>query len=203
MANFGIAGLDWQERVNWDRLRTYRTERARERMKAHGLGAMLLMYDENMRYVTSTLTPGWNRLKPGLRYAMLCGRRTRADRLRAGRHRHPASSATARGFPRRTCATHTRGSRARPDRRSAQQVDEVHQRHRAGTEDAGVEGKPLGVDFIDINMIKAFEEARHHLDRRHDPDDGGAGDQEPRRAEGVADRRLDLRRAALRVHRSS
>ena len=42
-------------------------------MKEHGLGAMLLMYDENVRYVTSTLTPGWNRLKPGLRYALLCG----------------------------------------------------------------------------------------------------------------------------------
>ena len=73
MANFGIAGLDWQQRVNWERLRNYRLERARERMKAHGLGAMLLMYDENVRYVTGTLTPGWNRLKPGLRYAMLCG----------------------------------------------------------------------------------------------------------------------------------
>ena len=73
MANVGAVGLDWQERVNWDRLRKYRLERARERMKAHGLGAMLLMYDENVRYVTSTLTPGWNRLKPGLRYALLCG----------------------------------------------------------------------------------------------------------------------------------
>ncbi len=41
-ANFGIAGLDWQQRVNWDRLRKYRTERAREMMKKHGLGAMLL-----------------------------------------------------------------------------------------------------------------------------------------------------------------
>ena len=29
-ANFGIAGLDWQQRVNWDRLRKYRTERARD-----------------------------------------------------------------------------------------------------------------------------------------------------------------------------
>src|SRR5262245_43143812 len=72
-ANFGIAGLDWQQRVNWDRLRKYRTERAREMMKKHGLGAMLCMYDENVRYLTGTLTPGWNRLKPGLRYAMLCG----------------------------------------------------------------------------------------------------------------------------------
>ena len=73
MANVGMVGLDWQERINWDRLRKHRLARARERMKAHGLGAMLLMYDENVRYVTSTLTPGWNRLKPGLRYALLCG----------------------------------------------------------------------------------------------------------------------------------
>jgi Xaa-Pro dipeptidase len=72
-ANFGIVGLDWQQRVNWDRLKNYRTERAREHMKKHGLGAMLCMYDENVRYLTGTLTPGWNRLKPGLRYALLCG----------------------------------------------------------------------------------------------------------------------------------
>src|SRR5215467_3252467 len=72
-ANFGIAGMDWQQRVNWDRLREYRIERARSMMKKHGLGAMLCMYDENVRYITGTLTPGWNRLKPGLRYAMLCG----------------------------------------------------------------------------------------------------------------------------------
>src|SRR5260221_14455514 len=71
MANAGMVGLDWQQRINWDRLRKYRLERARARMKAAGLGAMLLMYDENMRYVSSTLTPGWNRLKPGLRYVVL------------------------------------------------------------------------------------------------------------------------------------
>ena len=73
MANFGTVGLDWQQRINWERLRTYRLERARDHMKAAGLSALVLMYDENIRYVTSTLTPGWCRLKPGLRYAMLCG----------------------------------------------------------------------------------------------------------------------------------
>ncbi|MBT3553158.1 MAG: hypothetical protein HN485_18640, partial [Rhodospirillaceae bacterium] len=41
-ANFGITGVDWQQRINWDRLRKYRVERARERMKAAGLGALLL-----------------------------------------------------------------------------------------------------------------------------------------------------------------
>ena len=57
--------------INWDAVRACRLERARDAMARHGLGAMLLMYDENIRYVTSTLTPGWNRLKPGLRYAVL------------------------------------------------------------------------------------------------------------------------------------
>src|SRR5262245_18218170 len=32
-ANFGTVGMDWQQRVNWDRLRTYRTEAAVEMMK--------------------------------------------------------------------------------------------------------------------------------------------------------------------------
>ena len=43
MANFGITGVDWQQRINWDRLRNYRLENARARMKAHGLGALLMI----------------------------------------------------------------------------------------------------------------------------------------------------------------
>ena len=29
-ANFGMVGMDWQQRINWDRLRKYRLERARK-----------------------------------------------------------------------------------------------------------------------------------------------------------------------------
>ena len=35
--------------------------------------ARCLHVRRDVRYITGTLTPGWNRLKPGLRYAMLCG----------------------------------------------------------------------------------------------------------------------------------
>ncbi len=67
---FGVASVDWKEGINWAAVREWRLRRAREAMRRHGLGAMLLMFDENMRYVSlGTLTPGWNRLKPGLRYA--------------------------------------------------------------------------------------------------------------------------------------
>ncbi len=68
---FGVASTDWKEGINWAEVRRWRLERAHAAMKRHGLGALLLFYDENMRYVSSTLTPGWNRLKPGLRYVVL------------------------------------------------------------------------------------------------------------------------------------
>src|ERR1700744_6421040 len=71
MASFGSVSMDWQERINWQRVREFRLARAQAAMERHELGAILCMYDENVRYITSTLTPGWNRLKPGLRYAVL------------------------------------------------------------------------------------------------------------------------------------
>ncbi len=159
MANFGMVGLDWQQRVNWDRLRKYRLERARERMKAHGLGAMLLMYDENVRYVTSTLTPGWNRLKPGLRYALLCGDDA-AGAVRAGRHRRCTSSGIRPGSRRKTSAIPTPGSRARPVPPPRMQVTKFTNAIKQEMKKRGVDGMKLGVDFIDINMIKIFEEAK-------------------------------------------
>src|ERR687892_2572167 len=66
---FGYANIEWKRGIDWEAVRAFRRERAQDAMKRHGLGAMLLMYDENIRYATSTLTPGWNKLKPGLRYA--------------------------------------------------------------------------------------------------------------------------------------
>ena len=71
-SSFGLIGTDWQQRIDWDDVRKYRLGRARQAMKDNGLGAILAMYDENVRYITSTITPGWCRLKPGLRYALLC-----------------------------------------------------------------------------------------------------------------------------------
>jgi hypothetical protein len=68
---FGVLSTDWKEGINWSAVREWRLRRAREAMQRHGLGAILCMYDENLRYISSTLTPGWNRLKPGLRYGIL------------------------------------------------------------------------------------------------------------------------------------
>src|SRR5574341_2182460 len=41
VASFGMVGTDWQQRINWDRMRACRLDRAREAMGRHGLGALL------------------------------------------------------------------------------------------------------------------------------------------------------------------
>ncbi len=159
-ANFGITGLDWQQRINWDRLRTHRLERARARMKAHGLGAMVLMYDENVRYVTSTLTPGWNRLKPGLRYAMLCG-----DDPPVLFEQGDIGFQIERHSP-WIPKDHIRYSYAwikgAAGPASTQQVRKFTAAVLEEMKKAGVAGQRLGVDFIDINMVAAFQEAGLH-----------------------------------------
>ena len=155
-ANFGIAGLDWQQRVNWDRLREYRIERARQMMKKHGLGAMLCMYDENVRYITGTLTPGWNRLKPGLRYAMLCGdgRPILFEQGDLGFQIERHSPWMPKENVRHSFAW-IKGA-AGPA--STQQVTKFTKAVLQAMKDNGVAGQKLGVDFVDINMINIFKE---------------------------------------------
>jgi len=156
-ANFGIAGLDWQQRVNWDRMRKYRLERARERMKAHGLGAMLCMYDENVRYLTGTLTPGWNRLKPGLRYAMLCGDDPpvlfEQGDLGFQIERHSP------WIPKENVRWSYAWIKGAAGPASTQQVGKFTRAALEQMKKSGVGGMKLGVDFIDINMLNAFKDA--------------------------------------------
>ncbi len=41
MANFGMVGVEWQERVNWDRMRKFRRNRARHMRKEYGRGSLV------------------------------------------------------------------------------------------------------------------------------------------------------------------
>jgi Xaa-Pro aminopeptidase len=54
----GTMAVDWEERIDVRRLREQRKERALERMRERGLGAMLLIDDPNVRYVTGLAMTG-------------------------------------------------------------------------------------------------------------------------------------------------
>src|SRR3989442_133153 len=150
----GVAG---QEGVNWDRLGKYRLERARERMRAHNLGALLLMYDENVRYVTSTLTPGWNRLKPGLRYALLCGDGPpvlfEQGDIGFQIQRH------APWIPEENIRWSYAWIKGAAGPASKQQVKKFTDAVVKEMRRYDVADQTLGVDFIDINMLNQFGEA--------------------------------------------
>lgn len=157
MASFGTASIDWQERINWQRMRDYRLARAREAMRRHGLGAILAMYDENVRYLTTTLTPGWNRLKPGLRYAILIEGKQPIlyEQGDIGVHVRRHSP----WLPPQNVRHSFAWLKGAAGPAAEMQVKKFTDALLGDLEDAGVKGKPLGVDFVDINMIRAFERA--------------------------------------------
>jgi Xaa-Pro dipeptidase len=66
----GRMAVDFEERVDFGRLRAYRLARARAALEASDLGALLLFDVNNIRYVTSTMIGEWTRDKVS-RYTLL------------------------------------------------------------------------------------------------------------------------------------
>jgi Xaa-Pro aminopeptidase len=154
---FGGLSSDWKVGIDWAKVRDWRLKRAHEAMKRHGLGALLLFYDENMRYVSSTLTPGWNRLKPGLRYVVLTEDKAPIvyEQGDIGFHLKVHSP----WIPKENIRYSYVWIKGAVGPAAEQQVTKFTNALVRDLEDAGVRGKPLGVDFIDINLMRAFEKA--------------------------------------------
>ena len=84
---YSLTGADWQERVNFDRLRKDRLARAKEQMELHDLGALVVYDGANIRYLTSSFQGNW-KYNIFIRYAVLPqGRRTHPLRNRRLRPR--------------------------------------------------------------------------------------------------------------------
>ena len=152
-ASPGAMTVDWEERVNPDRLRTYRFGRAKAALDASELGAVLLFDFNNIRYVTSTHIGEWARDKM-TRYAL----QTR------GGTPHIWDFGSAAKHHRLNCPwlaqdnihagmVGLRGAVA-PDaglfRRAAREICEILRAE-------GVLDMPLGVDIVEPPMVAALE----------------------------------------------
>ena len=62
--------VDWEQRIDFDRLRTDRLARTKAALAASELGALLLFDPNNLRYVTSTAIGTWERDK-NIRFALV------------------------------------------------------------------------------------------------------------------------------------
>ena len=70
LPSWGTMGVDFEARVDFDRLRRYRISRAKQALDNSDLGALLLFDVNNIRYVTATKIGEWERDKL-CRFALL------------------------------------------------------------------------------------------------------------------------------------
>ncbi|HEX7743728.1 MAG TPA: Xaa-Pro peptidase family protein [Micromonosporaceae bacterium] len=151
----GRMAVDFEGRVDFDRLRSYRLARARDALDRSELGALLVFDINNIRYLTSTMIGEWARDKMA-RYALLIrgqepvvwdfGSAAKHHRLYASWLRPENSRAGMLGL---------RGSVAPEVGLFADAVREI----RGMIEDAGVAHLPVGVDVAELPMV--FELQRH------------------------------------------
>ena len=59
IATHGSMAVDWEERINFDRLRKERLDRVKAKLEASSMGAILCFDMTNVRYITATNIGTW------------------------------------------------------------------------------------------------------------------------------------------------
>ena len=151
----GIMAVDWEQRVNFDRLRSYKAERIRQTLDDHDLGALLLFETSNIRYVTSTHIGYWafNKLerwslitRNGTPYIWDFGSAAKAHRLQCPWIEEGHSIGGNTGLQ-----GAIGGGSGLPER-AAREIKEVLDRE-------GVGDMRLGVDIIEIPVLEQLQAA--------------------------------------------
>ncbi len=145
----GRMNVDFEERVDFTRLRAYRLSRAREALDASDLGAVLLFDINNVRYVSATMIGEWARDKVA-RYVLLTrtGEPIVWDFGSAARH-HQLYSPWIQPGNSRAGMLGLRGAVAPDAGLITSAVAEIQSELTA----AGVAGMPLGVDIAETPMM--------------------------------------------------
>ena len=149
----GRMHVDFEERVNFDRLRAYRRDRVRKALEGSALGALLCFDTNNVRYTSATQIGEWARDKM-TRYSLLTrtGEPIVWDFGSAAKH-HRLHAPWLLPQNCRAGLTGLRGA-IPPDAglfaRCAQEIKSILVEH-------GVADLPLGVDIIEPPLIFALE----------------------------------------------
>jgi Xaa-Pro dipeptidase len=153
----GHMGVDYEGRVDFDRLRNYRIGRAKESLKNSGLGAFLLFDFYNIRYTTQTWIGGALGDKM-TRYALLTrdGEPMLWDFGSAVRH-HKLYSPWLLEENNRPGMLGMRGAVAP----SAGLMEAAVKEIKGLLEDAGVANEPIGIDIVEPAFL--FEMQRQGL----------------------------------------
>src|SRR5215472_468563 len=93
---FGTMGVDWEERVHFDRLRAERLARIRAELQKSEIGALLCFDMANIRYITNTTIGTWavistlrGAMPPGSHRAEDVAHKIRVELEARGLHKEP------------------------------------------------------------------------------------------------------------------
>ena len=146
----GFMNVDWEQRVDFERLRAWRLQRVREQLEKAELGALLLFETSNIRYATSTHIGYWA-FNKGERYALVTrdggpwiwdfGSAARAHRLQLPGLYNESNS--------RGGNTGLQGAIAPSAGLHAAAVREL----RGVLADEGLAGAPIGVDMAETSIF--------------------------------------------------
>ena len=148
-------GVDWEQRVDFDRLRAWRVARVREQLEQSDLGAILLFETSNIRYLTSTHIGYWA-FNKGERYALITrtgepriwdfGSAAKAHRLQQPWMNPQNSVGGNTGLQGAIAPT------AGLQGRAAEEIASV-------LKEEGVADMPLGVDMAETSVFLALQSA--------------------------------------------
>lgn len=147
---YGQNGVDFEQGVDYARLRDYRLERVKKEIKKSGVGALMCYDFDNIRYITGTHVGEWCRNKMN-RYCILP---SNADPLLfdpacpSKRIRNPWIA--DRVWP-------AVGSMRGAIQEDAMMVEDVADEVLKWLKEYGLENKQLGIDITDIALLRQLE----------------------------------------------
>jgi Xaa-Pro aminopeptidase len=152
LKTFGTMAVDWEQRVDFDRLRRDRLARTKQHLADSELGALLCFDMANIRYITATHIGTWAMDKL-IRFCLLpqgddpimwdFGSAARHHKIYnpwLGEERSRAGISTLRGS--------VEG-----------RAEVVAEKIRVELEERGLLGEPLGVDVVELPVLRALEAA--------------------------------------------
>ena len=150
--SYGVMGVDWEERVNFERLREERLARAKAGLERSELGSLLCFDMSNIRYITSTHIGMWA-VDKYVRFCLLPqgDEPIMWDFGSAARHHKIYNPWLGEGRSRAGIST-LRGS-------VAGRAEAVAEKIRVELEQRGLLGEPLGVDIVEMPVLRALEAA--------------------------------------------
>ncbi|MCY4092647.1 MAG: Xaa-Pro peptidase family protein [Caldilineaceae bacterium] len=150
---YGLMGVDWEERINFDRLRRERLARAKQHLQESEMGALLCFDMNNIRYITATHIGTWAVDKLN-RFCLLPqnDKPIMWDFGSAARHHELYCPWLGEGRSRAGIST-LRGAMLPQSGRA----EDVARKIRIELEERGLLGEPLGVDVIELPVLFALQ----------------------------------------------